>query len=148
MATPAMRARINPVVINQEIDALHVMGINPVRFLVVPAMLSCLIMVPSLTFFSDVVGLWAAGVYVGGALDISMAAYVTEVLDILSADDVMHGIGKSAIFAVLIAVIGVVNGASVTGGAEGVGRVTTRAVVQSIAAIVVTDMIFAFVVTR
>jgi len=144
----ALAARIGTMKINQEIDALHVMGINPVRFLVVPAMLSCLIMVPSLTFFSDVVGLWAAGVYVGGALDISMAAYVTEVLDILSADDVMHGIGKSAIFAVLIAVIGVVNGASVTGGAEGVGRVTTRAVVQSIAAIVVTDMVFAFVVTR
>lgn len=60
----------------------------------------------------------------------------------------MHGLSKSAIFAVLIAVIGVVNGAAVTGGAEGVGKVTTRAVVQSISAIVVTDMIFAFVVTR
>ena len=60
----------------------------------------------------------------------------------------MHGLGKSALFAILIAVIGVVNGASVSGGAEGVGKVTTRAVVQSIAAIVVTDMIFAFAVTR
>ena len=63
-------------------------------------------------------------------------------------DDLMHGIGKSVIFAVLIALIGVINGASVTGGAEGVGKVTTRSVVQSIAAIVFTDMIFAFISTR
>ena len=60
----------------------------------------------------------------------------------------MHGLGKSFIFSILIAVIGVVNGAMVTGGAEGVGKATTRAVVQSILALVVTDMIFAFVVTR
>jgi phospholipid/cholesterol/gamma-HCH transport system permease protein len=61
---------------------------------------------------------------------------------------VWHGIGKSVIFAILIAVIGVVNGASVTGGAEGVGKATTRSVVQAISAIIVTDMIFAFVATR
>ena len=144
----ALAARIGTMKINQEIDALNVMGINPVRFLAVPALVAMLIMVPALTLFSDFVGLWAAGVYVGLDLGISMAAYVDETIEILSLDDLMHGLGKSAIFAVLIAVIGVVNGASVTGGAEGVGRVTTRAVVQAISAIVVTDMVFAFVVTR
>ena len=65
-----------------------------------------------------------------------MAAFIDQTIDVLSVDDLMHGLGKSAIFAVLIAVIGVVNGASVKGGAEGVGRVTTRSVVQSISAIV------------
>jgi phospholipid/cholesterol/gamma-HCH transport system permease protein len=144
----ALAARLGTMKINQEIDALHVMGINPVRFLVVPALLSCLVMVPSLTFYSDVIGLLAAGLYVNFDLGISLAAYLDQVIDILNTDHLMHGLGKSLIFAVLIAVIGVVNGASVTGGAEGVGRVTTRAVVQSISAIVVTDMIFAFVVTR
>ena len=144
----ALAARVGTMKINQEIDALHVMGINPVRFLVVPALVACVIMVPCLTFLSDIVGLWAAGVYVGLELDISMAAYVSETLEILSDNDVLHGLGKSAIFGLLIAVIGVVNGASVTGGAEGVGRVTTRAVVQSISAIVITDMLFVFLVTR
>jgi phospholipid/cholesterol/gamma-HCH transport system permease protein len=62
--------------------------------------------------------------------------------------DVMHGLGKSGIFAVLIAMIGVVNGLSVTGGAEGIGRATTRAVVHGISAIVITDMLFAYLVTR
>ncbi|MCH8834867.1 MAG: ABC transporter permease, partial [Proteobacteria bacterium] len=103
---------------------------------------------PALTFFSGLVGLFAAGLYVGADLGISMAAYVDQTIEILSTDDVMHGMGKSLIFAALIAVISVANGASVTGGAEGVGRATTRAVVQAITAIVLTDMVFAFVVTR
>ena len=106
------------------------------------------IMVPALTIFSDFAGLLAAGLFVGADLDISMAAYIDQVIDALTVDDVMHGLGKSVIFSVLIAVIGVVNGASVQGGAEGVGKVTTRAVVQSISAIVVTDMLFAFIVTH
>ena len=144
----ALAARLGIMTINQEVDALTVMGINPVRFLVVPALIALMVMVPALTFFSGVVGLFAAGLYVGADLGISMAAYVDQTIEILSVDDVMHGMGKSVIFAALIAVIGVANGASVTGGAEGVGRGTTRAVVQAITAIVLTDMIFAFVVTR
>ena len=144
----ALAARLGTMKISQEIDALEVMGINPVRFLVVPALLGCLIMVPALTFFGDVVGLWAAGVYVGVALDISMAAYIDQTIDILSVDDLMHGLGKSVIFAVLIALIGVLNGFMVKGGAEGVGKATTRAVVHCISALVVTDMLFAFMVTR
>ena len=144
----ALAARLGTMKINQEIDALHVMGINPVRFLVAPALVAMMVMVPALTLFSDLVGLLAAGLYVGVDLGISPAAYFDRVIEILSVDDLMHGLGKSALFAILIAVIGVVNGASVSGGAEGVGKVTTRAVVQSIAAIVVTDMIFAFAVTR
>ena len=144
----ALAARIGTMKINQEIDALSVMGIEPVRYLVAPALFGALVMVPTLTVFSDLVALYAAGAYIGFDLGLTMGAYVDQVIDVLSVDDVMHGLGKSAIFAVLIAVIGVVNGASVTGGAEGVGRVTTQAVVQSIAAIVVTDMVFAFVVTR
>jgi len=144
----ALAARIGTMKINQEIDALHVMGINPVRFLVVPALLASVVMVPALTIFSDIVGLLAAGLYINLELGISMAAYADELRSVLSVDDVMHGLGKSVIFSILIAVIGVVNGAGVTGGAEGVGKVTTRAVVLSISAIIVTDMIFAFVATR
>ncbi|MCB2100975.1 MAG: ABC transporter permease [Rhodobacterales bacterium] len=144
----ALAARIGSMKTNQEIDALHVMGINPVRFLVAPALIACLIMVPALTFFSHVSGLLAAGLYVNLELKISLAAYFDQVVDALSAGDLLHGLSKSLIFAVLIAVIGVVNGASVTGGAEGVGKATTRAVVQSISAIIVTDMLFVFAVTR
>jgi len=144
----ALAARIGTMKINQEIDALHVMGINPVRFLVAPALIAMVIMVPALTFFSDCVGLLAAGLYVSADLDMSMAAYAQRLIDALGVGDVIHGLIKSVIFAVLICLIGVVNGASVRGGAEGVGKVTTRSVVQAISAIIVTDMIFAFVATR
>lgn len=144
----ALAARLGTMQINQEIDALHVMGLNPVRFLVVPALLAMLVMVPALTFYSDLVGLAAAGLYVNAELGISLAAYADETLEVLTMDHLMHGLGKSLIFAALITMIGVANGFAVRGGAEGVGRATTRAVVQSISAIVVTDMIFALVVTR
>ena len=144
----ALAARIGTMKISQEIDALHVMGIHPVRFLVAPAVLAMLVMVPALTWFSDLVGLLFAGIYIYLDLGIGLVAYGNNLLDILSVNDVMHGLAKSAIFAVLIAVIGVVNGAGVRGGAEGVGKATTRSVVQAISAIIVTDMIFAFLVTR
>jgi phospholipid/cholesterol/gamma-HCH transport system permease protein len=106
------------------------------------------VMVPLLTWYSDIVALAGAGIYVAGDLGWSMAAYVNEIRSVLVVDDVMHGIGKSILFAVLITVVGVVNGIAVTGGAEGVGRMTTRSVVHAISAIVVTDMVFAFIVTR
>ena len=144
----ALAARIGTMKINQELDALSVTGINPVRYLVAPALIAMMIMVPALTFFSELVGLLAAGVYVNLELDIGMRAYWSQVLDSVTIDDLAHGLGKSVIFAVLIAIVGVVNGASVTGGAEGVGRATTRSVVHAISAIIITDMLFAFVVTR
>ena len=132
----------------QGIDARVFMGVARARCRVVPGRWAMLGVVPMLTILADLMGLLAAGLYGGIDLGISMAAYFDEVREILTVDDVWHGIGKSVIFAILIAVIGVVNGASVTGGAEGVGKATTRAVVQAISAIIVTDMIFAFVATR
>ncbi len=144
----ALAARLGTMNINQEIDALRVMGINPVRFLVAPSLIAMVVMVPLLTFWGDLVGLLGAGLYVGVDLGISLGAYVDEVLTVTSVGDLTHGLGKSIIFAALITLVAVVNGASVTGGAEGVGRATTRSVVQAIAAILITDMLFVFIVTR
>jgi phospholipid/cholesterol/gamma-HCH transport system permease protein len=144
----ALAARLGTMNINQEIDALRVMGINPVRFLVAPSLVAMMVMVPLLTFWGDLVGLLGAGLYVSVDLGMSLGAYADEVLDAVSVDDLTHGLGKSIIFAALITLVAVVNGASVTGGAEGVGRATTRSVVQAIAAILITDMLFVFIVTR
>jgi phospholipid/cholesterol/gamma-HCH transport system permease protein len=144
----ALAARLGTMRINQEIDALTVMGISPVRFLVVPALVAMLVMLPCLTLWADLVGLFAAGLYIAPQLGTSLAGYGADVVDIVRLNDLWHGLSKSAIFAVLITIVGVVNGASVTGGAEGVGRMTTRSVVHAISAIVITDMIFVFLVTR
>jgi phospholipid/cholesterol/gamma-HCH transport system permease protein len=144
----ALAARLGIMSINQEIDALRAIGVNPVRFLVAPALLAMLVMLPVLTMWADLVALAAAGLYVSAALDLSMAAYVAGTIELLTPGDLMHGLGKSALFAVLIVMLAVVNGARVEGGAEGLGKATTRSVVQATSAIVVTDMVFAFVATQ
>jgi phospholipid/cholesterol/gamma-HCH transport system permease protein len=144
----ALAARIGTMQINQEIDALEVMGIRPVRFLVAPALFAMFVMVPALTIFSAFMGLLAGGLYVGFELSISMDAYVIQIINALDVDDVLHGFSKSVAFGILIAVIGVMNGASVTGGAEGVGKVTTRSVVQALFAIVIADLIFVLISTQ
>lgn len=144
----AFAARLGTMTISQEVDALRVMGVNPVRFLVVPSLLAMLVMLPCLVIWADLVSLWAAGLYISADLGMTMAAYVDQTVSLLGVDDVLHGLQKSLIFAVLITVVGIVDGASVEGGAEGVGRVTTNAVVHGITAIVLTDMLFAFATTR
>ncbi len=144
----ALAARLGTMKINQEIDALTVMGIEPVRYLVAPPLVAMVVMVPALTMWAHLVALFGAGLYVTGQLQISFGAYVSQVVEALRLADLGHGLAKSGIFAVLITLVGVVNGALVSGGAEGVGRMTTRSVVHAISAIVITDMIFAFAVTR
>jgi phospholipid/cholesterol/gamma-HCH transport system permease protein len=144
----ALAARLGTMTITNEIDALEVMGINPVRFLVVPSFLAMLIMLPALTLWADLVSLFGAGLYVTTELGMNASVYVDETVRYLSVDDLLHGLSKSAIFAVLITIIGVVDGTSVSGGAEGVGRVTTRSVVHAISAIILVDMVFAFAMTR
>ncbi|MBL26374.1 MAG: ABC transporter [Rhodospirillaceae bacterium] len=144
----ALSARLGTMVISQEVDALSVMGINPVRFLVVPSFVAMVVMVPALTLYADLVALFGGGLYTAAELGLSLAAYTDQTLAVLGVNDLMHGLGKSLVFAVLITIIGVVNGFWVAPGADGVGRATTRSVVLSIAAIIVTDMLFAFVVTK
>ncbi len=144
----ALSARIGTMQVNQEIDALRVMGINPVRYLIAPALLAMLIMVPTLTFFSDLAGLLGGAVYTGIELGMSYDAYAIQSLDVLETDDIMQGLIKSVVFAIIIVMVGVVNGFAVKGGAEGVGRATTRSVVMAISYIVIADMIFTYYLNR
>jgi phospholipid/cholesterol/gamma-HCH transport system permease protein len=144
----AFAARIGTMVISQELDALRVMGISPVRHLVAPSLLAMLIMVPAVTFFADLIGLLGGGLYSAAELGIGLDVYWERTIDILDPEDLLQGLAKSVVFAVLITVIGAANGFSVSGGAEGVGRATTRSVVMAIAAILVTDMIFTYFMNR
>lgn len=143
----ALAARLGTMTLSQEVDALQVIGVSPVRYLVVPALLALLVMVPALTMWANVVGLAAAGLYVSVSLDITFTAFMVDTFAVLKAGDILHGIGKSTLFALIIALVAVVNGAATDGGAEGVGRATTRAVVQAITLIVIADMLFALVLT-
>ena len=144
----ALAARIGTMQVNQEVDALRVMGINPVRYLVSPALLAMLVMVPMLTFLSDLAGLFGGAVYTSIEIGLSYDAYIAQSLDILVVNDIMQGLVKSVCFAMIIVMVGVTNGFTVSGGAEGVGHATTRSVVLSISYIVIADMIFTYFLNR
>lgn len=144
----ALAARLSTMTINNEIDSLRVMGINPVRFLVVPSLVAMMIMVPALTLWADFVTLLGAGLYITSDLGMTMGTYIGQTITYLNTEDILHGLGKSLAFGTLITLVGVVNGSSVTGGAEGVGQVTTRAVVHSIVAIILADLLIVFLLTR
>jgi phospholipid/cholesterol/gamma-HCH transport system permease protein len=144
----AIAARLATMTINQEIDALQVMGINPVRFLVAPMLIALVVMLPCLAMLANLVSIGAAALYVCADLDKSLGSYIYDTVEILKSEDVWHGISKASFFGLLIGLIGVMNGAGVTGGAEGVGRVTTRSVVQAITAIVISDMVIGYMGTH
>jgi len=144
----SLAARIGSMMVSQEVDALAVIGIEPVRYLVAPALIALLIMLPALTLFADVVAICGAAMYSSPALNITPTAYLLQTIALTDPGDLWQGLAKSAVFAVLITLIGVSTGFSVSGGAEGVGRATTRAVVLSISYIIVADMIFSFFLNR
>lgn len=140
----AIAARLGTMRINQELDALTVMGIEPVRYLVAPILLAMLIMVPALTLLANAVAVLAAAQLGLIQLGMPVTRFALETLAYTGLPDLALGMGKAVVFATLIALIGVVNGASVTGGAQGVGHATTRSVVQGITAVIVVDMVFGF----
>jgi phospholipid/cholesterol/gamma-HCH transport system permease protein len=144
----ALAARIGSMSVSQEVDALAVIGIDPVRYLAAPALIAMLLMLPALTIFADAVSILGAALYASPALNVTPAAYVAQTLTLLNPGDIGQGLAKSLVFALLISLIGIATGFSVSGGAEGVGRATTRAVVLSICYIIVADMIFSFFLNR
>ncbi len=144
----AITARIGTMQESQEIDALRVIGIDPVRYLAAPMLIAMLITMPALTVLGDFIGMLGGAVYTSMELGMSIKTYMDRSFSVLVFYDVMQGLIKSAIFAVIIVLVGLINGFQVKGGAEGVGHATTRSVVMSISLIVIADMIFTYFLTR
>jgi phospholipid/cholesterol/gamma-HCH transport system permease protein len=128
----AVTAELGTMKVGEEIEALEVMAINPVRFLVVPRFLAMLIMLPALTVFGDCVGITGGWLVCHFALDYNTAAFILRAAERASAWDLWSGIIKSFVFAWLIITIACQRGLDVEGGAEGVGNATTESVVWSI----------------
>ncbi|WJW74627.1 ABC transporter permease [Thiohalobacter sp. IOR34] len=144
----AIAARIGAMQMSQEIDALRVLGVNPVRFLVAPIMLAMMVMVPALTVLANSMALLGGGLLCSLQLHMSLSAFWNLALSSLEVSDIVQGMSKSLVFAVLIALVACINGFSASGGAEGLGMRTTRSVVLCIAAIVIADMVFTFFLSR
>lgn len=132
----AMTAEIGTMKITEQIDALFSLGAEPVRYLVVPRTLASLIMVPILTLYGDLIGI-ACGYLYHILMGVNRFIYLRNTLLYLEFWDVMSGIIKAAFFGIVIAVIGCWQGLETRGGAEGVGRATTRTVVVASIAILI-----------
>lgn len=138
----AISAELGTMVVGEEIDALRTMGINEIRFLVVPRVFAITFTQPSLTLYSNAVGIFGGFLIAVLYLDLSSAAYIQQTISALSLNDLITGLSKSIVFAWIIALIGCHCGLRITGGAEGVGRATTTSVVASIFFIIVADSVF------
>jgi phospholipid/cholesterol/gamma-HCH transport system permease protein len=138
----AIAAELGTMIVGEEIDALRTMGINEIRFLVVPRVYAITFTQPSLTLFANAVGIFGGFLIAILYLDLSAAAYIQQTISALSLNDLITGLSKSVVFAWIIALIGCHCGLRITGGAEGVGRATTTSVVASIFFIIVADSVF------
>jgi len=140
----AFAAEIGTMKVNEELNALTTMGLDPVRFLVVTRIIAALLMMPLLTLFADLIGI------LGGALtmitfNIPIVSFLHEVDSLVDVKDLLAGLAKAPVFAILIAGVGCLRGLQTQTGASAVGISATRAVVSSIVLLVVVDGIYAFV---
>jgi phospholipid/cholesterol/gamma-HCH transport system permease protein len=141
-AGAAIAAELGTMVVGEEIMALKTSAIHPVRFLVVPRVVACIVMTVSLTIVADIVGTLGGGLVDRFVLLRDSWQYYHTVVDSLLVKDVMTGLVKSAVFGFLIVLISCYEGLGVSGGAGGVGRATTRSVVFSIFLIIAADCVF------
>jgi phospholipid/cholesterol/gamma-HCH transport system permease protein len=141
----AFAAEIGSMKISEEIDALFTMGFDPTLFLTVPKIVASIIVVPILTFFSDIFAV-AGGLVVGVfMLDLTPSSYMSQTLETLTLFDISWGILKSSIFAFLIATVACLRGSQAGRGPVSVGNAATSAVVSGIFLIILFDSIFAVI---
>ena len=137
-------AELGTMKVNQEVEALWTLGFDPQRFLVLPRLFALASVVPILTLLSMLVGIFGGLLIAVQRLDLTTLAYVTQLQKAVSLTDVLGGLFKSGVFAVTIGLIACQRGLSTRGGAQGVGRSTTSAVVMTLFSLVVLDALFTF----
>ena len=140
----AFAAELGTMKVNEEIDALITMGLDPVRFLVVTRILAAVIMTPLLTLFADLIGVLGGSVVLI-SMGYSLDTYFKQIISMVNYVDLFGGLLKSVIFGLLVAGIGCLRGLQTQIGASAVGESTTRAVVGGIVLIVATDGIFSVI---
>jgi phospholipid/cholesterol/gamma-HCH transport system permease protein len=138
----AFAAELGTMKVSEEIDALRTLGLVPLNYLVLPRVVGLALVGPILTLLADAIGV-AGGVLVGVTqLDVTPSAFVAELRQVMEPWDIFSGLLKSVVFSGAIAVIACQQGLATTGGAEGVGRRTTAAVVSILFALILLDAVF------
>jgi len=144
----AIAAEIGSMKVTEQIDALRVMAVNPIQYLVVPRLLACLMMVPMLVVFADIIG--TLGGYLVATLyaGIGSFTYLNSIKVFTDVHDVIGGLVKAMFFGGTIAIIGCYKGLTATEGAVGVGHATTASVVSSIIIIFISNYFLSMLLYR
>ena len=138
----AFTAQIGTMKVNEEIDALRIMGISPIERLVVPKVMGLIIAVPLLTMWANVFGVLGSMITAHMTLDINFYDFLARFDNVITLESFVFGLVKAPVFALIVALIGCFQGFQVEGSAESVGHRTTVSVVQAIFLIIVVDAIF------
>jgi phospholipid/cholesterol/gamma-HCH transport system permease protein len=138
----AFAAEIGTMKVSEEIDALEVMAISPINFLVAPKFLAMIVMLPCLTIWANTMGILGGALFGVTQADFTLGSYVQASIESLFLRDIFSGLIKSVMFGITITAVGCFEGLATGGGAEQVGRSTTRAVVISILLVVAVDLVF------
>ncbi len=145
----SIAAELGSMKVTEQIDALEALATNPVKYLVVPRFLALFIMLPVLTVYADVIGIFGGYLVSVYKLGLTHSIYIKMSFDPLVQKDIFTGLFKTLIFACIISTISCFEGMKVEGGAEGVGAATTRAVVVSFILVIAADalctMVFYFI---
>lgn len=140
----AIAAELGSMVVTEQVEALQSLGLAPVRFLVVPRLLALMIMLPLLTVFADVVGVYGGAWIAHAQAHISYDDFMSSARQTIGFEDVVKGLFKAVIFGIIIALVGSYQGLTTKGGAAGVGKSTTNAVVTCIILIFILNFIMSY----
>ncbi len=144
----SIAAELGTMKVTEQIDALRAMGISPVRYLVAPRLFAALVMLPVLTIYADAIAIFGGYVVAVTSLDVPSPVYLRGLQEFFRLKDLLSGLFKAFFFGGIIGLMGCYFGFRTEGGAEGVGRATTRAVVASCVLILVLDYVLATVLFR
>jgi phospholipid/cholesterol/gamma-HCH transport system permease protein len=135
----AMAAELGTMRVTEQIDALYTLATNPIKYLIVPRFLASLIMVPILVIFADVIGIMGGYFVSVEILGTNPTIYIRRTWDYLELNDIYSGLLKACVFGMIMATISCYQGFYTEGGAEGVGKATTKAVVLSCLLILISN---------
>jgi phospholipid/cholesterol/gamma-HCH transport system permease protein len=139
----AFAAQIGTMQVTEEVDALRTIGVNPYDILVLPKLMSLCVALPLLCLFADVMSIFGGMVVAYFLLDVSFGEFSARLSQVVTLFSFLFGIGKTPVFATVIALVGCYQGFRVRGGADSVGRQTTESVVQAIFLVIIADALFA-----
>jgi phospholipid/cholesterol/gamma-HCH transport system permease protein len=139
----SMAAEIGSMKVTEQVDALRALAVDPVQYLVAPRLVAAVVMLPIITILADIIGT-AGGYLVAVSIGVAGGSFVSSLQSMGSTGDVTKGLLKTLVFGAIIAIVGCHEGLATEGGATGVGRSTTRAVVLSIVLIYISNFFLAY----